>query len=131
MSKKESAVAKYIEKTIDLNGLRQRDIADAVGWENPNMVSIIKSGQSKVPLEKVFPLAKALNLDPTDLFIRVFSEYYPGLWKDIEQTLKGWVLTQSEQALVTAYRKKIAHGSVLSAGNADALTDQLTATLKR
>lgn len=130
MSKKESAVAKYIAKIIDTNGINQRDIADAVGWENPNMVSIIKRGGTKIPLDRVFPLARALELDPMDLFVRVMSEYHPGVWDEVKQYITGWILTQSEQSLVKAYRKKVAHGNAISPGQAASLADELAAGLK-
>ena len=38
--------------------------AEAAGFINPNMVSMIKKGASKLPLDRVPALAKALECDP-------------------------------------------------------------------
>ena len=51
----DSAIAKYIDKKIDeLKGVKtQREIAAEVGYEMPNIISMFKRGESKVPLQKI------------------------------------------------------------------------------
>lgn len=46
----------------------QAEIADEAGFVNPNILSMLKSGQSKVPLDRVPILAAAFNCDPSRLF---------------------------------------------------------------
>jgi len=46
----------------------QLEIATEAGFVNANMVSIIKSGATKVPLDRVPALARALDTDPRLLF---------------------------------------------------------------
>lgn len=41
----------------------QTEIAAEAGFVNPNMISMIKSGASKLPLDRVPSLAKALDCD--------------------------------------------------------------------
>lgn len=45
----------------------QTEIAAEAGFVNPNMISMIKSGASKLPLDRVPSLAKALDCDPAYL----------------------------------------------------------------
>ena len=58
----DSAIAKYIDKKIDeLKGEKtQREIAAEIGNDKPNLISMFKRGESKVPLEKIPLLSKAL-----------------------------------------------------------------------
>ena len=47
---------------------RQQDIATEAGFVNPNMLSMVKSGKTKLPLDRVPSLAKAMDCDPRLLF---------------------------------------------------------------
>ena len=42
----------------------QAEIAAEAGFTNANMMSLLKSGKNKVPLDRVPSLAKALEMDP-------------------------------------------------------------------
>ncbi|MGZ9053126.1 MAG: helix-turn-helix domain-containing protein [Rhodoplanes sp.] len=46
----------------------QREIAAELGYERPNIISMMKRGETKLPLDKVPALAKALHVDPAHLF---------------------------------------------------------------
>ena len=45
----------------------QAEIAAEAGFVNPNMLSMIKGGKTRLPLDRVPALAKALNVDPARL----------------------------------------------------------------
>lgn len=46
----------------------QSEIASEAGFINPNVLSMIKSGATKLPLDRVVDLARALECDPARLF---------------------------------------------------------------
>lgn len=46
----------------------QAQIADEAGFINPNILSMLKAGKSKLPLDRVPALAAALDCDPSRLF---------------------------------------------------------------
>jgi len=77
-STKTSRVAQFISRRID--DLRPRrsqlEIATAAGFQ-PNMLSMIKDAKAKLPLERVVPLAKALECDPAELAVLAFEQFYP------------------------------------------------------
>ena len=69
MTKKPHAdtkLAKYIDRRIlELKATKnQAQIAAEAGYPNPNMITMIKQGTSKVALDRVPALAKALDCDP-------------------------------------------------------------------
>lgn len=65
-----SKLAKFLDRRIlQLGGKKsQREIAIQAGFPNPNYVSMIKAGSSKLPLDRAPAMAKALNVDPKFLF---------------------------------------------------------------
>ncbi|WP_418904507.1 helix-turn-helix domain-containing protein [Cereibacter sphaeroides] len=58
-------LARFLEKRIlEMRPKTQAEIASETGFINPNMLSMIKSGTSKLALDRVPALAKALEADP-------------------------------------------------------------------
>jgi transcriptional regulator with XRE-family HTH domain len=58
-------LAKYVERRVlELKPLKsQLQIANEAGFVNPNMVTMIKKGSSKVAIDRVPSMAKALDCD--------------------------------------------------------------------
>ena len=53
-----------IDRMRDLKHLKsQKEIAQEAGFINSNMLSLLKSGANKIPLDRVPALAKALEAD--------------------------------------------------------------------
>nr|WP_170446215.1 helix-turn-helix transcriptional regulator [Ruegeria arenilitoris] len=64
-----SRLAKFVERRVlELKPTKsQADIASQAGYTNANMITMIKQGSSKVALDRVPALAKALECDPAYL----------------------------------------------------------------
>nr|WP_209425060.1 helix-turn-helix transcriptional regulator [Pararhodobacter sp. SW119] len=62
-------LAKYVTRRIsELGGRKtQAEIASEAGFANSNMISMIKSGATKLALDRVPQLSKALECDPAFL----------------------------------------------------------------
>ena len=103
----DSAIAKYISKQIDaLADIKsQRDIANEIGYQNANMVSMFKRGEAKVPLDKIPQLAKALRVDVAHLFRLGLEQYWPGLGDTIGLML-GRIATENEDEIFLAKWRK-------------------------
>lgn len=102
--KKPITVAAFLTKMIELSGKSQREVAQDVGYTKPNVVSMMKQGQTKVPLEKAPLFAKACGVDPAAFTRLVMQEYWPDAWKALHETF-GESLTTNERRLVEAYRE--------------------------
>src|SRR5690606_23967372 len=59
----------------------QQQIAREAGFPRSNMLSMIKKGKTRLPLERVPALAKALEIDPAVLFRVALKELWPGYHK--------------------------------------------------
>ena len=55
-----AAIAPLIERS----GLSQTEIARQLGYSNPNMITLFKRGNTRVPAGKVVPLADLLDQEP-------------------------------------------------------------------
>lgn len=64
-----TATAKLIaDRVRDLSHRKtQAEIASEAGFANANMMTFLKNGRNKVPLDRVPSLAKALEVDPAYL----------------------------------------------------------------
>ena len=102
---KKVSVAQFLTTTLATCGKAQKDVAQEIGYENPNIITMFKQGLTKVPLTKVSSLAKALDVDPVFLLKIVLTEYAPEVLVAIEEILDGSVLTRNERELIDAYRK--------------------------
>ena len=82
-----TAIAKFLEEKIDAvkEVKTQRVIAEEVGFKTPNMISMLKNGDSKVPLDKIALLAQSLNVDAGHLLRLGLEQYWTGLGSTIDQ----------------------------------------------
>ncbi len=56
-------VGAFITERMDEIGKTDVEIARECGWPNGNVIANLKTGQIKVPLDSVAPLATALRVD--------------------------------------------------------------------
>jgi transcriptional regulator with XRE-family HTH domain len=97
---KKGTFANYLANQIRISEISQKDIAEALGYESANIVSMFKKGLTKVPIEKVPALAKALHLDPAHLLMLAMREYMPEAFATIQKTL-GHTVTENEFELAS------------------------------
>lgn len=96
-------VAQFISHRIQVIGKSQTEIAHEVGFDRPNMITMIKQGKTKLPMAKIGPMAIALEADPVALMKLCMSAYYPDTWKRLEEHFES-ALTQEELVMVKAWR---------------------------
>ena len=61
-------------RILALRPKTQSEIASEAGFVNWNMLAMIKLGTSKLPLDRVAALAKALECDPKQLFLLALEQ---------------------------------------------------------
>ena len=88
--------------TLDLTDLQ---LCEALGFERPVVLTLIKAGTMKLPLAKVPALAKALRLDAAELMRTALRESSPELLEAIEEALNPLRLSATEVNLITHLRK--------------------------
>lgn len=101
-----SRLAKYLEQRIlELKPKKtQAEIAEASGFINPNVISMLKSGSSKLPLDRVPDLAKALECDPAWLLRLALEQGEGSTAAAAIFEIVGQPITQNERAWIAGIR---------------------------
>jgi transcriptional regulator with XRE-family HTH domain len=102
-SKAEIKVSAFIASLIEKSGKSRKAIADEAGLGKPNMISMLKNGETKLPLARLGSFAKAVHTDPAQLLNLCLAEYYPNIWSAIKDHLESSA-TADELRLVRAIR---------------------------
>lgn len=98
------SVAQFITDQLGRLDRTQREVSEAAGFEKPNIVTMIKQGKTRVPLAKIGPLARALEVDPIWFFELVMNEYQPDTWDEIRSIISTPILSEHEIHVVNAMR---------------------------
>lgn len=105
MYQSKTTVAKFLSEQIDQSPKSQREIAEAIGFSNPNIITMFKQGHTKVPLTRVGALAAVLGIDSAHLMRMVLEEYMPETWQAVEQAMSRMMLSEDEERLVRVFRE--------------------------
>lgn len=101
---KHKSVAAYISAQIAATGVPQTIIAKMLQYDKPNVITMIKQGKTKLPINKVGPMAQAIGVDPVHLLRLVMSEYMPDTWKHIQDLVGLSLVTERELAVIQIMR---------------------------
>lgn len=103
---RDETVAQYVERLVNNSPKNQREISEEIGFKRPNILSMLKRGEAKVPLDKVHRIAVALGENPKRFALRVIEEYLPGLHDSLEEVLNGQpVLSENEIEIINTIRQ--------------------------
>lgn len=106
-------IALRLTTLIEASGKTQREIAIEAGFPSQNIISMIKNGDTKVPLNRIPALAKALGVDPRDLFADCLEAYEPELFKVFAACAPGLLVTP-KQVRIIRLLSRAARGGLLS-----------------
>ncbi|TJV94898.1 MAG: helix-turn-helix transcriptional regulator, partial [Mesorhizobium sp.] len=105
-SRSGSELSKFVDDRI--NQLMEKesleDIAEETGFASVSLLSKIREGGIKVPLDRVPGLARALECDPRMLFLLAIEQYLEGEALLAIRQVIGPSMTQNEVAWVEALR---------------------------
>lgn len=108
-SKFKTTVAEFLTHHIDAlvksKEKTQKQIAEEIGYPNQNIITMFKQGRTPLPVNKVGPMAKALNVDAIYLLRLVMSEYTPETYLEIERLFAGNLITSNERKIIERLRE--------------------------
>lgn len=102
----DTPAAIFVRRQTELLAHRktQKQIAHEAGFVNGNLISMFKSGTSKIPLDRVPALARALETDPA-LLMRLSLEQAIGLTASVAVLeVFGTATTANERAWLEEIR---------------------------
>lgn len=98
-------VAEYVTWQINLCGKKQTEIAEEIGFDKPNVITMIKQGKTKVPINKIGKLAKSLGVDPIFFMKMCITEYMPDMMEAIIAITNQPVISANELDFIKEIRK--------------------------
>jgi len=129
-----SSAAQFISRRIyELRARRsQLEIATAAGFKSANMLSMVKDGKAKLPLERVISLAKALECDARHLMrLALEQSLSQPVLDEIFAGANGPRSSNEHTILVEIRRLSQNSDPALTADLAAALAQALTGTTTR
>ena len=103
----DTRMAKFLDtRLLELKHKKtQAEIAEEAGFVNPNMLTMIKKGSTKLPVDRVPALAKALDCDPA-LLLRLALEQSEGSTVAAAiYDIIGQPITKNEMAWIVEIRE--------------------------
>lgn len=107
----------YLDMLIDMSGLKNVEISRQIGLKQANYLSMVRKGDSKIAIERVPKLAKALNIDPAHLVRAALEEYNPELLRIIDECFGNKPITDEEFEIIQIMREAVS-GGVIKANTA-------------
>lgn len=95
--------AELLAHALNVSGKTQAEVARDVGLARPNVISMMKTGRTKIPLDRIPLLAHSLGVDERRFLRIALEEYHPELALVINGVF-GELLSDAEQDLLTAFR---------------------------
>ncbi len=89
--------AEYLAQAIAVSGKTQKEIARIAGYDKPNVLSMMKTGITKIPVDRVPALARACGTDPKVMLRIVMLEYHPNVWEVLTKTLGDQITLSGEE----------------------------------
>ena len=115
---------------MDKLGIRNVDLASALGYPMPNVIAMIKKGSMRLPENKIADAARVLQLDPAFLMRKVVEENNPSLWDLIESTTGKSLVSENEMKLIDLVREAL-DGHDIDATKSAALTQSLVSNIHK
>lgn len=85
--------------------LSDRDVAVAMGYDSPTVVTMIKSGSMRLPINKARALAEVIQVEPGAVMRLLLGETSPELLQSIEECVGPLALTNTEKRLILKLRE--------------------------
>lgn len=103
--KQKISVAEYLTQQIAVSGVSQKNLADQLGYDKPNIITMFKQGKTKVPLNKIAPIAKILGIDRVNFLRLALTEYNKEMWEVLEEILGQRIVSDSELLIIEMIRE--------------------------
>lgn len=97
----------FLANAISLAEVSNVEVAERLGYERPNVVSMLKNGTMKLPLNKIPEMAAVLRMDPVGLLQRALAAYAPELLDVLRTVMADRLVSQNELAILGVIRSRM------------------------
>ena len=105
-------VAHFVSASITRSGKSNILIASEAGFAHPNVLSMIKTGRTLVPMARIPALAKAMMIDPKILLDKCLAAYHPELHRVLSSSAPSLLISRGELSIIRALRHAVRSGAI-------------------
>jgi len=98
-----SPKANRLRRAIDSSDVTQREVADRASFQHANVISMMKSAEMMVPLERIPALARTLGVDEQEFLSGSIAEYHPNVHAVLTDVM-GLPLSDAELGILAMFR---------------------------
>ena len=109
--KSKSPTARLFTFYVELSPLTQRVVAEQIGYNKSNIITMFKRGDTPIPINKIPIICEVLKIDPKRFLRTALAEYHPEMLSAIEQ-IQGAILTDEEAVLLKMVRERCDGGEM-------------------
>ena len=95
-----SPTARFLADAIEHSGKSQREISQELGFSKPNFVSMMKTGESGVPIDRIPDIARVCGVDERQFLVTALMEYHPRLWDTLQRLYPAYISPGARQWLI-------------------------------
>ena len=96
-----SPTARLIADALDASGKTQREVAEEVGFPRGNVISMLRSGEMRLPIERAPALARALGINEKLLEEPYIENFCLRASCDGERTVGDYLIGTSARTVST------------------------------
>lgn len=100
-----TSVAAMLEQFQTATGATDEQLAKAIGYESGKVITMIKDGRMRLPVNKVVDLAKAIDGNGWQIMRTVLHEGAPDILSALDAVMPGATLATSEVKLIETLRE--------------------------
>lgn len=105
-------VALYVAISIARSGKSHLQIAKESGFPHPNVLSMIKTGRTLVPIARIPAMAKAMGTDPKILLDLCLEAYHPEIHRIMSTLAPSMLISRGELSVIRALRHAVRLGVI-------------------
>ena len=100
-----SPTARLFSNYVNMSHLTQREIGRLAGYPRANIITMFKTGDTRIPIEKIPVFAEILGVDPKRFLRVALEEYHPNVLAVIEAKF-GPQVSRNEHEILREIRKR-------------------------
>lgn len=104
--KNQSKTAMIFGALVDSSTMKQKEIAERLGYGKPNIITMMKQGLTKIPIYRIPKIANLFNIDAAELLKVAMMEYEPDKYMAIVE-IWGEPITGYERRLLQVIREEV------------------------
>jgi hypothetical protein len=98
-----ASFVEYLQFAFDRSPKTEAEIARELGYSKPEIIKLMRSGTTKVPIDRIPALARSLNVEPAHMMTLALEDYAPQMLRALEETFE-FLATPNEREIIKVVR---------------------------